>query len=93
MCVLLFYSFVLRFFMRFLCYEPFFFFWLLTLFRFFLFSSFSFLAFLQIFVISHDEHLINAVCNELWVLDDKKLINFDGDFEAYKKLVRKKFNM
>ena len=44
-------------------------------------------------MISHDEHMINAVCDELWVLDDGKLINFDGDFEDYKKIVRKKHNI
>lgn len=45
----------------------------------------------QLFVISHDEHLINAVCNELWVLDEGRLVNFDGDFDDYKKVVRKKY--
>lgn len=43
-----------------------------------------------VFVISHDEHLITAVCNELWVLQDKKAFVYKGDFLDYKKEVMKK---
>jgi len=45
-----------------------------------------------VFVISHDEHMITAVCDELWVVEDSRVFSFNGDFEDYKKVVRKKLH-
>ena len=42
-----------------------------------------------VFLISHDEHMISAVCDELWVVQDRKIIKWPGDFEHYKKHVKK----
>ena len=43
-----------------------------------------------VFVISHDEHMITAVCDELWVVEPGRVFSFNGDFEDYKNLIRKK---
>ena len=48
-----------------------------------------------LFIVSHDEHLITTACNELWVMDafadvNERFYRFDGDFEAYKRMLRKK---
>jgi len=40
-----------------------------------------------VFVVSHDEHLISAVCDELWIIRDKKVHLSEGDFQGYKKTV------
>ena len=39
-----------------------------------------------VLVVSHDQHFITSVCNELWVVADKKIITFDGTFDDYKKV-------
>jgi len=44
-----------------------------------------------VFVISHDETLITAVCDELWVMEPGKVAIFDGDFDDYKKKIKKTF--
>jgi ATP-binding cassette subfamily F protein 3 len=31
-----------------------------------------------VFVVSHDEHLITAVCDELWIIRDKKVTLSEG---------------
>ena len=31
-----------------------------------------------VFVVSHDEHLITAVCDELWIIRDKKVELSEG---------------
>lgn len=38
-------------------------------------------------VISHDQHFITSVCNEIWVIKDKRVVPFDGSFTDYKKTV------
>ena len=38
-----------------------------------------------VLVVSHDEHLITSVCDTLWVAGEKKVVDFKGDFLAYKK--------
>lgn len=38
-------------------------------------------------VISHDQHFITSVCNEIWVIKDQRVTPFDGTFEDYKKCV------
>lgn len=41
-----------------------------------------------VLIISHDEHLITCVCDELWVCGGGRIAKFaDGDFQAYKKSV------
>eukprot|EP00052_Salpingoeca_macrocollata_P008989 m.70849 g.70849 ORF g.70849 m.70849 type:complete len:744 (-) comp16868_c0_seq1:298-2529(-) len=40
-----------------------------------------------VLLVSHDEHLITAVCDELWVIRDKKVHLSKGDFQDYKKEV------
>jgi ATP-binding cassette, subfamily F, member 3 len=43
-----------------------------------------------VFIISHDEHMITAVCDELWVVEPGRVFSFPGDFEEYKESVRKR---
>lgn len=38
-------------------------------------------------LVSHDERLIDLVCNELWVVKDKSVTYLDGGLEDYKKHV------
>ena len=40
-------------------------------------------------VVSHDEHFLTSMCDEVWVCGDGKLQKFPGDFEAYKEMVTK----
>ena len=40
-----------------------------------------------VFVVSHDEHLISATCDELWIIQDRHVVQSTGDFKAYKKKV------
>lgn len=40
-------------------------------------------------MISHDAQLLSSMCEdeehtEVWVVDDGKIINYDGDFEDYR---------
>lgn len=38
-----------------------------------------------VLIVSHDEHLISNVCDEIWVCDAGQLTKFEGDFEDYRK--------
>ena len=38
-----------------------------------------------VLLVSHDEHLISLVCDELWVLDNSTVTRFDGTFSQYKR--------
>lgn len=38
-------------------------------------------------IVSHDQHFVNSVCNELWVVGDEKVARFDGTITDYKKKV------
>eukprot|EP00002_Diphylleia_rotans_P033358 TRINITY_DN7081_c0_g3_i1.p1 TRINITY_DN7081_c0_g3~~TRINITY_DN7081_c0_g3_i1.p1 ORF type:complete len:736 (-),score=189.25 TRINITY_DN7081_c0_g3_i1:125-2332(-) len=38
-----------------------------------------------VLIVSHDEHLISATCDELWLLQGQTVTTFDGDFTQYKK--------
>uniref|UniRef100_A0AC35U127 ABC transporter domain-containing protein n=1 Tax=Rhabditophanes sp. KR3021 TaxID=114890 RepID=A0AC35U127_9BILA len=38
-------------------------------------------------LVSHDERLIELVCKELWVLQDKRIFTLEGGIEEYKKHV------
>jgi ATP-binding cassette subfamily F protein 3 len=40
-----------------------------------------------VLVVSHDQHFITSVCNELWVIQNRKVTVFDGTFMDYKKSV------
>lgn len=38
-----------------------------------------------VLVVSHDEHLITAVCDRLWVAEGGTVRESDGTFQDYKK--------
>ena len=40
-----------------------------------------------VLVVSHDQHFIQRVCKEIWIVDNKQVTTFDGDFNNYKKFV------
>eukprot|EP00039_Didymoeca_costata_P005566 m.82564 g.82564 ORF g.82564 m.82564 type:complete len:768 (-) comp12875_c0_seq1:39-2342(-) len=44
-----------------------------------------------VLVVSHDEHLITAVCDELWIIKDKKVVQSTEDFQAYKNSILQSF--
>lgn len=37
-------------------------------------------------VVSHDQHFITQVCNDLWICGGNQVRRFDGDFNDYKQL-------
>jgi len=42
-------------------------------------------------IVSHDEHLITTVCNEIWVCDKQSVARWPGDFEDYKQALLSKY--
>ena len=38
-------------------------------------------------IISHHQRLIEAACNEVWIVRDNEVERFDGDFEDYKQAI------
>lgn len=36
-------------------------------------------------IVSHDEHLIESVCDEIWYVKNKNFVKFNGDFQKYRK--------
>lgn len=42
-----------------------------------------------VILISHDRHLIDATTEKLWLVQDGNVINFDGDIDAYRRIVLK----
>ena len=40
-----------------------------------------------ILIISHDQFFITSVCNEIWLIQDRKVKVFDGKLTDYKKSV------
>ena len=40
-----------------------------------------------VLVVSHDQHFIQRVCKEIWIVDKQQVVTFDGDFNDYKKFV------
>lgn len=40
-----------------------------------------------VLVVSHDEHFIKNVCNEMWLIANRTVKQFDGNFDDYKKMV------
>ncbi|WP_186579236.1 ribosomal protection-like ABC-F family protein [Aquibacillus kalidii] len=46
----------------------------------------------SILIVSHDRHLLDAVCNKIWELEDTKITEFNGNYsfyEAEKELQRR----
>lgn len=39
-------------------------------------------------LVSHDERLVSAVCDELWVCGEGTVRRFDGGFAAYRDVLR-----
>ena len=37
----------------------------------------------SVILVSHDRHLLRTVCDDLWLVDDGKLQQFEGDIDAY----------
>lgn len=35
-------------------------------------------------IVSHDQHFINKVCNELWVVGKGEVAKYPGEFDDYK---------
>jgi ATP-binding cassette subfamily F protein 3 len=42
-------------------------------------------------LVSHDERMINLVCDELWLVENGAVTEFPGDFNAYKEMCMKEF--
>lgn len=42
-----------------------------------------------VLLVSHDRHLLRASCDELWLVRDGKLTEFDGDLDEYAEIVLK----
>eukprot|EP01100_Stratorugosa_tubuloviscum_P000650 TRINITY_DN1142_c0_g1_i1.p1 TRINITY_DN1142_c0_g1~~TRINITY_DN1142_c0_g1_i1.p1 ORF type:complete len:742 (+),score=320.78 TRINITY_DN1142_c0_g1_i1:69-2294(+) len=40
-----------------------------------------------VLIISHDEHLITTVCNEIWICRDNTVSKYPGDFEQYRSSI------
>ena len=40
-----------------------------------------------VLVISHDQHFIQKVCNEIWIVGEKSILRYDGSFDDYKRSV------
>ena len=38
-----------------------------------------------VLLVTHNERLIRLVCNDLWIIDQGKIIEWEGDFDEYKK--------
>ena len=39
-----------------------------------------------VLVISHDQHFIKSVCQEIWVVGNKEVKEFKGSFDEYKTM-------
>eukprot|EP00029_Vermamoeba_vermiformis_P006136 TRINITY_DN2324_c0_g1_i1.p1 TRINITY_DN2324_c0_g1~~TRINITY_DN2324_c0_g1_i1.p1 ORF type:complete len:697 (-),score=231.17 TRINITY_DN2324_c0_g1_i1:12-2102(-) len=42
-------------------------------------------------LVSHDERMINMVCDELWLVENGSVTEYPGDFNAYKEMCMKEF--
>ncbi len=40
-------------------------------------------------IVSHDQHFVNSICSELWVVADQKVTQFRGSMAEYKKAILK----
>ena len=45
-----------------------------------------------VLVISHDQHFITSVCNEIWMVGGQRVVQFDGSFDDYKKVALNKLD-
>jgi ATP-binding cassette, subfamily F, member 3 len=43
-----------------------------------------------VLMVSHDQHLIEATVNQLWVVENGTVTPFQGDFQEYKKKLRER---
>jgi len=37
-----------------------------------------------VLIVSHDQHLISTVCDQIWYIRDNRLRKFQGDFDDYR---------
>jgi len=42
-----------------------------------------------VLIVSHDEHLISTVCDQIWICENKHVTPFIGDFDDYRDLLAK----
>jgi len=42
-----------------------------------------------VLIVSHDEHLISTVCDQIWICENKHVTPFFGDFDDYRDLLAK----
>ncbi len=40
-----------------------------------------------VILVSHDPHLVESVCDRLWLVADGTCVSYDGDLEDYRKLI------
>jgi ATP-binding cassette subfamily F protein 3 len=40
-----------------------------------------------VLIVSHDQHLIASVCDQIWYVKDKQVRKFHGDFDDYRKFL------
>lgn len=45
-----------------------------------------------VLVISHDQHFIKSVCSEIWIVDNARIVAYNGSFDDYKKLALSKMH-
>jgi ATP-binding cassette subfamily F protein 3 len=38
-----------------------------------------------VIIVSHDQHLVSTVCDEIWYIKETRFKKFNGDFEDYRK--------
>lgn len=43
-------------------------------------------------IISHDQHFITSICNEIWLVENETIKKFNGSFQEYKKKVIKEIS-
>ena len=39
-----------------------------------------------VILVSHDQHFVESVADEIWILGEHKVRKFAGDFNAYRKV-------
>ena len=42
-----------------------------------------------VLIVSHDQHFVASVCDQIWYLKNLRLKKFNGDFENYRKALQK----
>ena len=43
-------------------------------------------------IISHDQHFITSICNEIWLVENETIQKFNGSFQEYKHKVIKQIS-